>query len=604
MKEDELKVENQTPEEPAKNGTEVKFEENDNWKFDGVAHTLSDDFLQSVGVEDASKYETAVRPTKKVSETTQVSTTTKKKGIKGDKLLLSFIAVVLVATIAVLAVLGSFYYNQTNSDERMNAGNVAMTIGDTKVSVGMYNYYYTCISQNYISYASYYGLDASKPFDEQKTTDEDGKSITWAEKFKEETIDQIQYITAYYEEAVANGVTLTDAQKKTIKQNLDSLKESATSEGENGEAVSVDKYIENLYGEGCGYATLEKMLTQCYIAENYYQQKRISQRVTPEDEKAYYEKHKDEYTKVKLAYLQIPYGETAGITHEKALENSKNYANSIKTVNDLKKLIPTACKALIDSYVAQGYAQDAASCAEMLASNVEVSVTKDEDGLVEGASEWLFGKDTKVGDCKAFDDADNSIIFIFLKTSDPAPDTSKVYSVRHILVMPNADKQSDDGQQVTYTDEEWKAAKEKADKILAEYNKGSKTEVAFAKLAEKYSDDTESTSAGTSGIYGGLTEGITLGSYVKEYENWSVDESRKYGDTGIIKSQYGYHVMFFVESTEQYLYDCSAGVRSELEDEFIKETKVKQHSSVMKKLKVAEPVEEENEESEITETQE
>ena len=33
---------------------------------------------------------------------------------------------------------------------------------------------------------------------------------------------------------------------------------------------------------------------------------------------------------------------------------------------------------------------------------------------------------------------------------------------------------------------------------------------------------------------------------VKPFEDWCFDESRKPGDTGIVESDYGYHVMYYV----------------------------------------------------------
>ncbi len=58
-----------------------------------------------------------------------------------------------------------------------------------------------------------------------------------------------------------------------------------------------------------------------------------------------------------------------------------------------------------------------------------------------------------------------------------------------------------------YTKKEWAAAKEKAEKLLAQYNKTDKTEYDFAMLAEENSADTNSTSAGGQGVFGGMIEG-------------------------------------------------------------------------------------------------
>ena len=37
---------------------------------------------------------------------------------------------------------------------------------------------------------------------------------------------------------------------------------------------------------------------------------------------------------------------------------------------------------------------------------------------------------------------------------------------------------------------------------------------------------------------------------VTEFNDWCFDESRQYGDTGLVRTTYGYHVMFFVAGEE------------------------------------------------------
>ena len=94
--------------------------------------------------------------------------------------------------------------------------------------------------------------------------------------------------------------------------------------------------------------------------------------------------------------------------------------------------------------------------------------------------------------------------------------------------------------------------RKKADSILAKFNKTDKSEYEFAKLAEQYSTDSASTSSGSNDSFGGLYESVTLGQMVPDFEKWSIDDSRKYGDTGIVKSDYGYHIMFFINDCPEY----------------------------------------------------
>lgn len=583
---DNLEPVSEPTEEVEVNIENPALEENDNWKFDGEATTLGSNLIENDEFEiyipeKKESYETAPRPTK--SAPAPAPEKKQEAKVKGDKALFIILAVLMAVVIAVIAVFGTFYYTKPNSDEKMNPGNVAVTVGKTPVSIGMYNYYYTCISQNYISYASYgyYDLDTSVDYDEQMTTNDDGEEVSWAQLFEDETMEQIQYITAYYEEAVKAGVKLTDAQKETISNNLNSLKESASAEN-----VSVNEYISSTYGDYCGYATLEKMLEQCYIAENYYQQKNSSLTVTDEEVEAYFEENKADYENVKFAYLQVGIEEGE---NEKVLAKCNKYAQEIKSVDDMKKLIPTACKSIIDTYVAQGYAENAEACAEMLAANIEVSITASEEGFLDEAIDWLFDEKTPVGACKAFEDAENNVVYVLYKTTEPMPTEDEVYSVRQILLMPEGVDASTATSGTEYTEEQLASAKKKADDVLAEYNKGEKTEDAFAKLAEKYSEDIESTSNGSSGMYGGLYEGVAQGTMVPNFENWSMDASRKYGDVDIVDSNYGYHIMFFVKKQPKYLYDCQVALKKDLENEFVDSAKVKFHKSAMKKVKVAQP---------------
>ena len=326
------------------------------------------------------------------------------------------------------------------------------------------------------------------------------------------------------------------------------------------------------------------MLEQCYVAENYYQKLSVNKKFSDKEIKNFFNENKEDYENVTFAYLQVPYeNDDAKAT----LEKCNGYAKQIKSEDDMKKLIPTACKSLIDKFVSQGYAKDAESCAELLSANIEASITAKESSLVEDAVNWLFDDSTKIGDVKAFDDSSNKIVYILYKVKDPQPNTEEVYSVRQILIMPDGvDTSRSD---VKLTDKQLAEARKKAQKILDKYNSGAKTELEFAKLAEKYSKDTESTSSGTSGNYGGYYGGVTQGTMVENFNDWSMDDLRTYGDTGIVDSKYGCHIMYFISKQPKYLFDCETDLKEKNEKEFTYGSSVKQYKGAMNKTKVAEP---------------
>ena len=112
-------------------------------------------------------------------------------------------------------------------------------------------------------------------------------------------------------------------------------------------------------------------------------------------------------------------------------------------------------------------------------------------------------------------------------------------SVRHILIEPEAaDETSTD-----YTDEEWAAAEAKANEVLTLWQQNP-TEDYFAELANEKSADPGSNTNG------GLYEDFPSNQMVAEFSEWCFDQSRQPGDTGIVKTSYGYHIMYFVGQTE------------------------------------------------------
>ncbi|MBR5410974.1 MAG: peptidylprolyl isomerase [Clostridia bacterium] len=191
----------------------------------------------------------------------------------------------------------------------------------------------------------------------------------------------------------------------------------------------------------------------------------------------------------------------------------------------------------------------------------------------EELAEWLFASERKIGDkrtCK-----NDKYVFVIMMVKLPYREESALVSARHILIsfdsVAEAIKAQDsevdtantevkeetasDGTKVTNKDTEYSAevvlkAYEQAKEVYEKYNSGEKTEEAFAALAEEYSADTGSVGENaTNG--GGLYTDIPKGQMVKPFEEWIYDSARKAGDTGVIMTKYGYHVMYFVGAHDE-----------------------------------------------------
>lgn len=104
-----------------------------------------------------------------------------------------------------------------------------------------------------------------------------------------------------------------------------------------------------------------------------------------------------------------------------------------------------------------------------------------------------------------------------------------VVNVRHILIQPED----------TESDESWAEAEAEAQRIYDEWLAGDATEESFTELASEYTQDPGSQSTG------GLYEDVYPGQMVTEFNDWCFADERAVGDSGIVKTSYGYHIMYF-----------------------------------------------------------
>ena len=175
--------------------------------------------------------------------------------------------------------------------------------------------------------------------------------------------------------------------------------------------------------------------------------------------------------------------------------------------------------------------------------------------LHEDYAKWMAEKDRKAGDVKVFPnttkstDADGKetevtngyYVLMFQSRND---NLEKLANVRHILINFEGGTKDDKGN-VTYNVAEKNAAKEKAEKLLQQWKDGEATEESFIALVEKNTGD--SGSAKTGGLYEDIHRNSN---YMKNFRDWAIDSSRKAGDTGVVESDYGYHIMYYVGDDE------------------------------------------------------
>ena len=136
-----------------------------------------------------------------------------------------------------------------------------------------------------------------------------------------------------------------------------------------------------------------------------------------------------------------------------------------------------------------------------------------------------------------------------LKESGITKDSGLISNVRHILVK--VEQPDTSGGELPSGNEEdnyWATCRQKAQQILDTWKNGDATEESFIELVTLYTEDTASIETG------GLYENITPDSnYVPSFLKWATDSKRQPGDTDIVISDYGCHIMYFVSGEEQWI---------------------------------------------------
>ena len=111
--------------------------------------------------------------------------------------------------------------------------------------------------------------------------------------------------------------------------------------------------------------------------------------------------------------------------------------------------------------------------------------------------------------------------------------------VRHILI--GVEGETDENGE--YSAEAWAAAEATANEIYEQW-KTDPTEDNFIELAKTHSTDPGSKDNG------GLYDDVYPGQMVEAFNDWCFEESRQVGDHDIVKTNYGYHIMYFVGQSE------------------------------------------------------
>lgn len=115
-----------------------------------------------------------------------------------------------------------------------------------------------------------------------------------------------------------------------------------------------------------------------------------------------------------------------------------------------------------------------------------------------------------------------------------------------------------------YNQAAWDACLAKANEILDQWLAGEKTEDSFAELAKKHSADGNAKD-------GGIYTGVEKGYMVESFDAWCFDVVRKEGDYGIVRTKFGYHIMYFISSEDIWITQSRAGILSDAAQKLVQD---------------------------------
>lgn len=451
----------------------------------------------------------------------------------------------VVAIVLAVVVAGGIVWKVLDDTAAIKKNTTVFSLGDDiRVSEVEFTYYYSQYLNNIYSYAQQYarygmniGIDPTKSPDEQNYgTDADGKEMLLSDYLKNETISALQSYKILYAEAIKAGYKLTDDEQKSIDDQVEELRNTAA---EN--KYSLNAYLKASYGKGINEKFLRKQLEMQNIVSRYQSDtsKKLTDSYSAADIKAVYDKDHSTYNAVDARTLSFAIETLTakdGETSEQLAARQKAAAAKVKAEAEAALKACTSEKAFLEQAKKKNSSTENYDAESATALN-EAAKSTITSYVSEDAAKWAFDSARKAGDVKLFEVGSDgnvtSYVILYINKGSYAPMAS---NVRHILISftDNASSSSE------ATDEQKKAAKTSADKIYKEWQSGAKTEDSFAALAKEKSKDTGSAADG------GLISGITSSAnYVESFRNWATDSSRKVGDTGIVESEYGYHIMYY-----------------------------------------------------------
>ena len=444
----------------------------------------------------------------------------KRKKAKVQDTITRWVVGVFVGIIACTLVL-LFLMGQGVPQRALNAAK----IGDEPIKVNEFAFHYYLSYSNFVNtygdYMSYLGIDTSIPLEGQQSWTE---GLTWKEYFTDEALNSLKETVAMSQQAKAEGLGLTNEDYAVVDNYISQLQTEATNAGK-----TLSQTITTIFGKGVTVDSLTATLSRILLAERWRAVEMGTYTFSDEEVEDYYNSDRGTYDVVSYQSLTMSgdHDEEAADhsdeEHEAALQDAHDRAEQMLGAATASNFYEMALK-YCDESVRETMAETENST---LRTDVYLSTTAGTD-----LGDWLSDTARQPGDKTVIDSDGSYTVALFLSRQR---EESPSVDVRHILIGYNADLTA------AASESEATAALERAEQLLAEWKSGSATEDSFAALAGANTMD------GGSQQTGGLYTGVMKGDMVAGFDSWIFDPARQPGDTDIVETDFGYHIMYFVK---------------------------------------------------------
>ncbi len=405
----------------------------------------------------------------------------------------------------------------------------AVTVDGEKYSAADVQYYLRSLMlQNGISSTS-----SLKSMTMNSTTGE-----TMYDYLKSQAVERLVTCAALDKQAAEEGFAMSDDTQTQVDDQLKQLEEQWVSAG----YQSRDAFIRANYGPYMTYDRLVELFTRDMRVNEYSTQFSDSLNYSDTDYEKYYQENAntlDEYTLTQFVF-------NATVDTVDADGNAIEMTDDEKTAALEQAKTEKQAKAQeLQSKLEAGEdpAQLAQEYADQLTGDPSVSQVMSGSSVASASyAQWAQDTARQKGDVtlSEYDAGPSSYYYYVVRFESRARNDENTATVRHILVAAEQDEGASEP-----TEDQYAAAKTKAEELLEQWKSGPATQESFAELAKANSADTGSAADG------GLITDIYSGSgYVSTFTDWALDAARRPGDTGIVQntgsSVKGWHIMYFV----------------------------------------------------------